>query len=142
MEPWLSCAFDQRCMCVKDFFSNFHCGSSPPRRYGRCHRFDQSGLGIILSKLLLDQRPIVYLPRGSVRVARGELMNWFEPRKESAVVFVAAMCFVVNVAVYVLWILLARFLGWTSSLVPVRSCNVGVLVAEVVVVGCFLWVFV
>ena len=69
-------------------------------------------------------------------------MNWFEPRKESAVVFVAAMCFVVNVAVCVLWILLARFLGWTSSLVPVRSCDVGVLVAEVVVVGCFLWVFV
>ena len=134
MQPWLSCAFNQSCMCVKDFLWNFGCSASPPRRYGRCHRFDQSSLGIILSKLLLDQRPIVYLPPGFVRVAREERLNWFEPRKGIVVISLVMLCLGVN-AVLCMVLTLPRC-GRTSYRVDVRSYGVGVmvLIGEVVVI--------
>ena len=143
LRPWLSCAFDQSCMCITDFFSNFNCQSSPPRRYGRCHRFDQSSLGLILSKLLLDQRPIVYLPPGSVRVARNERLNWFEPGKGCAVLALAALCFSVDLLLWVCarsWRCADDYCARGGE--GAWGCCVAVLVLELVVGGCFVWLFV
>ncbi|XP_076434879.1 uncharacterized protein LOC143274825 isoform X2 [Babylonia areolata] len=78
LKPWLSCAFSRDCMCVKDSASLKKCGGSHKPRYGACHRWEQSSIGMIFSKLLLDKRPMTYVPHQSVRVARGQRMSWFE----------------------------------------------------------------
>lgn len=85
MPVWLSCTFDRTCVCVNNFKNLLRCSGSKPYRYGHCHRYEQSSLGIILSKLLLDRRPMVYLPSGSVRVARSESHDWFLPIKQPAI---------------------------------------------------------
>ncbi|XP_076442813.1 uncharacterized protein LOC143281488 [Babylonia areolata] len=168
MQPWLSCAYDQRCMCVRDHVWQFRCPSSPPRGYGRCHRYDQSGLGLIQSKLLLDQRPIIYVPPGCVRVAREVKMNWFEPRKTDVLALVVGLFVAANVVV-VGGSLLAGWWWWWCGVddvgrggdgggkgrVGLKSENggvrwwwrvVGVVVVAVVLEGAvvvfLLWVFV
>ncbi|XP_070180536.1 uncharacterized protein [Littorina saxatilis] len=145
LEPWISCAFDQRCMCVKDFFWQFHCTGAPPRQYGRCHRFDQSSLGIIYSKILLDNRPIIYLPPTYVRVAREEKVDWFEPRKSSVVVDTLGVCLAVNLLCVLVIVGLMRCCrGCTLCGLCELTLGFGVkvVVAELMVSVCFLWAFV
>ncbi|KAK7491686.1 hypothetical protein BaRGS_00017139, partial [Batillaria attramentaria] len=79
VEPWLSCAFNRTCMCVKNFGSVRGCSFRPPRRYNRCHRFDQSSLGIILSKLYMEKETLLTFPPSSVAIRRGHRMRWFKP---------------------------------------------------------------
>ncbi|KAK7477616.1 hypothetical protein BaRGS_00031164, partial [Batillaria attramentaria] len=78
LDPWVSCAFDTRCMCVEKYRKLLGCSASPPRRDNRCHRFDQSSLGIIVSKLFLHQRGKLIFQAGSHKVARGHTFNWFK----------------------------------------------------------------
>ncbi|KAK7483720.1 hypothetical protein BaRGS_00025041 [Batillaria attramentaria] len=51
LDPWVSCAFDQNCMCFRGSTGMLGCVHRLPRRRNACHRFDQSSLGIIVSKL-------------------------------------------------------------------------------------------
>ncbi|XP_076473055.1 uncharacterized protein LOC143302325 [Babylonia areolata] len=78
LKPWLSCAFNTDCMCIKDSARLGNCGRKIKGRYAVCHRWEQSSIGMIFSKLFLDKRPMLYVPHNSIRVARGHRMNWFE----------------------------------------------------------------
>ncbi|XP_076434918.1 uncharacterized protein LOC143274848 [Babylonia areolata] len=78
LKPWLSCAFNTDCMCIKDSARLRNCRRRGKTRYGVCHRFEQSSIGMIFSKLFLDKRPMLYLRHNAVRVARNQKMNWFE----------------------------------------------------------------
>ncbi|XP_076434632.1 uncharacterized protein LOC143274644 [Babylonia areolata] len=78
LKPWLSCAFNTDCMCVKDSAGLRNCRRRGKTRYAMCHRWEQSSIGMIFSKLFLDKRPMLYVPRNAVRVAKGDKMSWFE----------------------------------------------------------------
>nr|KAG5697148.1 hypothetical protein BaRGS_015283 [Batillaria attramentaria] len=78
LEPWVTCAFDRGCMCVPRFAEMLNCRLAPPRPYGLCHRFDQSSLGIIVSKLFKERTTsLLQLPgHRAVKVARGKFVKW------------------------------------------------------------------
>lgn len=79
MPPILSCTFNTSCMCVENHGAALSSPSGKTRRYNTCHRFDQSALGIVLSKLYADKRDLaVDMPDGSVDIKRGDDMNWFK----------------------------------------------------------------
>ncbi|KAK7486321.1 hypothetical protein BaRGS_00022491 [Batillaria attramentaria] len=77
LDSWVSCALDERCMCVKDYKKLLVCYYSPPRRDNGCHRFDQSSLGIIITKLYGEQRGMVWFPYRPHSVFRGQEADWF-----------------------------------------------------------------
>ncbi|KAK7483740.1 hypothetical protein BaRGS_00025061 [Batillaria attramentaria] len=78
LEPWVTCAFDRGCMCVPRFAEMLNCRLAPPRPYGLCHRFDQSSLGIIVSKLFKERTTsLLQLPgHRAVKVARRKFVKW------------------------------------------------------------------
>lgn len=78
LDPWVSCAFDTDCMCVDNFKKLLGCSNVPPRRDGQCHRFDQSSLAVIVSKLFLHRRGALILPPASHSVLRGQMLDWFK----------------------------------------------------------------
>ncbi|XP_076434720.1 uncharacterized protein LOC143274704 isoform X2 [Babylonia areolata] len=77
LKPWLSCAFNTDCMCVKDSARLRDCERASKTRYSVCHRWEQSSIGMIFSKLFLDKRPMLYVPDNTVKIARGHIMKWF-----------------------------------------------------------------
>ncbi|KAK7103462.1 hypothetical protein V1264_018349 [Littorina saxatilis] len=70
VKPWVSCALKWTCLCIPDHLSKLHCGHKLPRARSACHRFDQSALGIIVSKLYQNKRGLVDFP-GGIFVERG-----------------------------------------------------------------------
>lgn len=85
LDPWVACAFSPRCICPSekgtDCNSLFSC-TMRNDPYFRCHRFDQSALGIILASLfdlkvtalthkLVDNTITWFAFR------RGQLVNYF-----------------------------------------------------------------
>ncbi|KAL8585128.1 hypothetical protein ACOMHN_013144 [Nucella lapillus] len=78
VKPWLSCALEVNCMCIHNYTNYLDCRPGPPRRvYERCHRFDQSGMGIIFSKLYLGSRPMLFVPNNKVQIKRRTEMDFF-----------------------------------------------------------------
>ncbi|KAK7482704.1 hypothetical protein BaRGS_00026002 [Batillaria attramentaria] len=78
MKPWVSCMYNRTCMCVENFKEVYPCGHWPPRRYNWCHRYEQSALGIIISKLYMEKRGLVSLQRPQwYNFRRRHTMNWF-----------------------------------------------------------------
>lgn len=57
MKPWASCGLSYNCMVYDNSLGNLYCKSR--QTYHDCHRFDQSILGIVLSRLFNQQRHIV-----------------------------------------------------------------------------------
>ena len=76
LDPWLACAFSRQCMCVADHARKAVCHEKWPRRTGVCHRFDQSSLGVIVSKLFGNRTNLIRVPNG-IRMARGKTADWF-----------------------------------------------------------------
>ncbi|XP_070205302.1 uncharacterized protein [Littorina saxatilis] len=77
LDPWVSCAFTRRCMCLQDPARKLRCpGNKLPRRPGACHRFDQSSLGIILIKLY-GKRVNLITMNTPIEIRRGDTAKWF-----------------------------------------------------------------
>lgn len=77
LAPWLSCAFHRTCMCVADFGKLLYsCRTGPPRVHAACHRFDQSSLGMIVSKLYGGRTSLLQLPHRVVGVDRSVVFRW------------------------------------------------------------------
>ncbi|XP_070209114.1 uncharacterized protein [Littorina saxatilis] len=75
LDPWLSCAFTRRCMCLQN--AKHSCARKTlPRRTGVCHRFDQSSLGIILIKLYGSRIKLINM-NTQMEVHRGDNAKWF-----------------------------------------------------------------
>ncbi|XP_046557595.1 uncharacterized protein LOC124266836 [Haliotis rubra] len=53
MKPWAACAMSAKCMCPRDPEQDSFCDVNI-HKYKKCHRFDQSGINIILAKLFRD----------------------------------------------------------------------------------------
>ncbi|XP_067676413.1 uncharacterized protein [Haliotis asinina] len=53
VKPWAVCAVSDRCMCPREPKEVIYCNVYV-RKYQKCHRFDQSGINIILAKLFRD----------------------------------------------------------------------------------------
>ena len=56
LDPWVACAFSPNCMCPSETGGktnclNFLACTARTDPYFRCHRFDQSALGMILASL-------------------------------------------------------------------------------------------
>ncbi|KAK7483715.1 hypothetical protein BaRGS_00025036 [Batillaria attramentaria] len=70
LDPWVSCAFDQNCMCFRGSTGMLGCVHRLPRRRNVCHRFDQSSLGIIVSKLYNNRTKLFRVLEG-IDIRRG-----------------------------------------------------------------------
>ena len=79
LDPWLSCAFSRHCMCLKDDEAKtVRSAQNRGQRTGLVHRFDQSSLGIIVSKLFGNRTNLVSLPYSmNIGMERGETADWF-----------------------------------------------------------------
>ena len=60
MKYWVTCALNNECISPED--SEYDCDSSN-RPFGECHRFDQSALGIILTRLFQESRAGLHLTK-------------------------------------------------------------------------------
>ncbi|XP_060070912.1 uncharacterized protein LOC132550837 [Ylistrum balloti] len=81
MKPWVSCGLTYNCMTFKN--SNFYLGCIGNRKFHRCHRFDQSILGIIINRLFHEQRRVVEFDVAPVlHIQRNAQSHYFEQLKK------------------------------------------------------------
>ena len=85
LDPWVACAFSPRCLCPSEAGGG-DCGSLLACRmrggrypYFRCHRFDQSALGVILA-VLFDRRATAL-----GHELTGDEVAWFKFRRDDRV---------------------------------------------------------
>ncbi|XP_067660029.1 uncharacterized protein [Haliotis asinina] len=72
MDPWVACAVDPNCMCHYGSPKLFRCPTNT-RKYGKCHRYDQSTIGLILLKLFRRNIATVLVPKGKyARISRSK----------------------------------------------------------------------
>lgn len=78
VNQWAACALNENCIAPKGSEKMLHCDIRK-KQYGRCHRFDQSVLSIILRRLFHDRNdyPLINL-RYIREFKRGENVNYFE----------------------------------------------------------------
>ena len=73
MKPWVSCALHYGCMVITR--ATMDCDSSASR-IGKCHRFDQSVLGIILTRLFnVDRYAVHFRDFYYGKIMRGDVHN-------------------------------------------------------------------
>ncbi|XP_046565825.1 uncharacterized protein LOC124274501 [Haliotis rubra] len=77
VKPWVACALSPKCMCPDNHKSLLHCRGEI-RKYSKCHRFDQSAIGIILVKLFRDHEISVTIPLKLIKVRRGNKEKYFD----------------------------------------------------------------
>ena len=87
IRPWLGCAVNQFCICPVDPVKVIRCNSimtaSSASGIGKCHRFDQSALTIILAKLFRDKYFYVTVESDRfVDVDRSDFVKYFEELEE------------------------------------------------------------
>lgn len=73
--PWAVCAVNRNCMCPEN--SQLFCNMKI-RRYGKCHRYDQAGLSMILSKLFGNYMDSLRLKKLSYTFERGDKFEYFD----------------------------------------------------------------
>ncbi|XP_046550841.1 uncharacterized protein LOC124260561 isoform X2 [Haliotis rubra] len=72
MDPWVACAVDPNCMCHYGAEKLFRCPTHT-RKYGKCHRYDQSTIGLILLKLFRRNIATILAPKGKyARISRSK----------------------------------------------------------------------
>lgn len=89
LNPWTKCALEQFCICPVNSKQVLHCNDDDERNSSDpiCHRFDQSAMSIILSKLYAEERYKITLPEYSkkdpkfVAVRRGHRTNNYFSRQ-------------------------------------------------------------
>ena len=76
MRPWVSCALSSGCMIQPCSSIRIWC---PSGNYdmGCCHRFDQSVLGIILTRLFYYERNMLHIRTDEIKVKRGHQSDYF-----------------------------------------------------------------
>ncbi|XP_067650237.1 uncharacterized protein [Haliotis asinina] len=62
MDPWVSCAVDPNCMCHPGAKKLYWC-SFGTRKYGKCHRYDQSAINLILLQLFRRNIDSIQIPK-------------------------------------------------------------------------------
>ncbi|GFS16201.1 MetK_1 protein [Elysia marginata] len=82
-EPWARCALEKQCMCPRPPASVLSCSSGTLHR---CHRFDQSAMGLLLSRIYQKDlykvmfQEFVWEQEKGFRVQRGNVnRNYFKP---------------------------------------------------------------
>ncbi|XP_061176097.1 uncharacterized protein LOC133185049 [Saccostrea echinata] len=77
MRPLVSCALQYGCMDFKNSKSFLGCPLRK-KRFGACHRFDQSVIGIILARLFNYKSHLCqFIVNGIGSIKRGEYVNYF-----------------------------------------------------------------
>ncbi|XP_046336559.2 uncharacterized protein LOC124118485 [Haliotis rufescens] len=61
IKPLVACAMSPKCMCPRNPMDVIICDTGI-HKYNKCHRFDQSAINIILSKLFRDHKSSFYSP--------------------------------------------------------------------------------
>ncbi|XP_067667566.1 uncharacterized protein [Haliotis asinina] len=61
IKPWVACAMSPECMCPRKPGEVIRCNTGI-HKYHKCHRFDQSAINIILTKLFRDHTSSFYSP--------------------------------------------------------------------------------
>lgn len=79
LKPWARCALEDACMCPA--FPHSIAGCVGPALYHRCHRFDQSALGMITGKLFNEDLYKFTVPNLThIQVQRGhQTPDYFNP---------------------------------------------------------------
>ncbi|KAK3087810.1 hypothetical protein FSP39_010940 [Pinctada imbricata] len=78
MRPWVSCALQFGCMAQENTMSHKKCSARNPANF-LCHRFDQSPLSIILTRLFHDRLDQIYIRMGNKgAILRGDISNYLE----------------------------------------------------------------
>lgn len=79
VKAWTSCALNRDCIAPIGTDKNIFCDMSV-KKEGRCHRFDQSVLGIITRRLYHEQNqyPVVDSVNDVYKIKRGDLVSYFE----------------------------------------------------------------
>ncbi|XP_071108707.1 uncharacterized protein [Haliotis cracherodii] len=62
MDPWVACAVDPNCMCHPGAKQLLSC-SFRTRKYGKCHRYDQSAINLILLQMFRRNIDSVQIPK-------------------------------------------------------------------------------
>lgn len=78
MKPWVSCALQYGCMDFDKSKSYLRCPRGKKQRLGSCHRFDQSVIGIILTRLFNHKSHLCqFIVNGIGSIKRGEYVKYF-----------------------------------------------------------------
>ncbi|XP_046347633.2 uncharacterized protein LOC124128294 [Haliotis rufescens] len=78
VKPWAACAMDGSCMCPTNFpLWSLGCDARV-RHYGKCHRFEQSAINIILAKLFRGYEDTFVSSRKHTDVRKNDVSNYFE----------------------------------------------------------------
>ncbi|GFN79510.1 hypothetical protein PoB_000601600 [Plakobranchus ocellatus] len=78
LNPWTRCALEESCICPVDPETVIECKKDTNSTLHRCHRFDQSAMSILLSKLYAADRYRIIIPEFSndnpkyVQIKRGD----------------------------------------------------------------------
>ncbi|XP_067650031.1 uncharacterized protein [Haliotis asinina] len=83
VKPWAACAMDGSCMCPTNFPSwSFGCNAKV-RRYGKCHRFEQSAMNIILAKLFRGYEETFVSSRQHTDVRKNDVSHYLEASNQT-----------------------------------------------------------
>ena len=79
VEAWCACALSEKCIAPPGSSSKLFCAMNV-KQDGRCHRFDQAVLSILLRRLYHDQNdyPLVTTPFKIHEIKRGDRENYFQ----------------------------------------------------------------
>ncbi|XP_069108310.1 uncharacterized protein [Argopecten irradians] len=84
MKPWVSCGLSYNCMEFKN--SQLYKGCMGFSKFHKCHRFDQSILGIIINRLFHEQRRVVEFDVAPIlHLKRYSTYDYFEALKKQEV---------------------------------------------------------
>jgi len=79
IKAWVTCALDKHCIAPEGTRRKINCNTKDPSD-GRCHRFDQSVLGILLRRV--HHESDVYSPgtalNDAIEIRRNEVVHYFE----------------------------------------------------------------
>ena len=77
LKPWVSCALSKGCLTFDGSLNKLNCGVNGPHM---CHRFDQSALGIILTRLFSDKKQLVYFKNHIYNIRRARTSRYIDKK--------------------------------------------------------------
>ena len=76
MRHWLACVLEPECICPQGARERYVCDTRL-HWYGKCHRYDQSVLNIVVSRLYRPPIPVPVIPSDLYVIRRGEKVAYF-----------------------------------------------------------------
>ncbi|XP_046583222.1 uncharacterized protein LOC124290520 isoform X2 [Haliotis rubra] len=77
IRPWVECTLSLECIAPQGSKINWFC-SYYRHFFGECHRFDQSALNIVISRIFHHTRKVPLIPSTFFKIDRNHRMNYFE----------------------------------------------------------------